>query len=275
MTTERLPKKTSSSDVDLRNFAMTIYGPPGIGKTRLAAAATSGGRKPLFLWTSPVKYVDAYKIAIPSWRTFTKVVTRLERERPDRYSAVVVDVVDMLGVHCRKEVCEAKGIDHPADLDYGKGWDMVNSEFRRWMAKLCALGYPVIFISHSAVREEKGRVVTTKKVVPTLQGAQWRVIYPICDVVGYMGFSTTDADADESGPRKLFFEPSEVVEAKDWTDRLPPYIVSHRDASKTWSELEAYLTGKRSKANQRSARTRGRAKKKAARKARRVRARKK
>jgi hypothetical protein len=48
------------------------------------------------------------------------------------------------------------------------------------------------------------------------------MVLPLCDVIGYCGFSLTNTqDVDLNSPRYLFFKPDETLEAKDRTGVLP------------------------------------------------------
>lgn len=234
-----LPTKTSLSYPRLSESIWLFHGPPGIGKSTLASGFRWGTRSPLFLYTSSVKYIDAYKMPMNSWATFKATVKRLERERPKRYSFIVVDVVDILYLHCRQEVCESINIAHESDLDHGKGWDAVKKEWTRWVAKLCTLGYGVVFVSHSEWKEIKTRIASYHRVVPTLQGAGWRTLYPLADFVGYVGFSAEEQK--DEGRRTIFFKPTEYVDCKDWTGRLPHAQRLWRDPARTFRELKAAL----------------------------------
>ena len=249
-----LPEKTRQDAVSFKDLIFLFYGGPGIGKSTLASAFTNGEASPLFLYTSPIRYISAYKLAISSWSAFKKAVRELEREKPDRYSAIVVDVVDTVWTYCRKEVCEKAGIEHEGDLTHGKGWDLVRSEFIGTAAKLCALGYPVIWLSHAKSVETRGRIITTKRIEPTAQTACRGIILPVCDIEGYIGFNADSADdLTGEGQRRIFFEPSETIEAKDWTGLLPSSIPmcvdddGKADPKRTVAIIKAYLTGKKAK----------------------------
>jgi len=231
--------KSSGETVDPRKLVWFLYGPPGIGKSLLASGF---GSSVLYLWTSSVKYIDAYKQPIMDWRSFVKAVRELQKLNGKRYSAVVVDTIDLLWMLCRQHVLEARGIEHETDLSHGKGFDMVRREFIPVIAKLTTCGYGVVFVSHAKVRDSNqgGRGVRMDRIVPTLQDSAKGIILPICDVEGYLGFSAEDVDED-TGKRRIFFQPTRIIEAKDWTDRLPKQMELVKDPAANYAELTKHL----------------------------------
>ncbi len=239
-----LPTKTSKGGaVNLGELVWFLYGPPGIGKSTFASGFCDGKKKPLFLWTSPIRYInDVYKKRISNWEEFEKVVKELQQMKGKRYSVIVIDVIDFLWMHCRQDVLEQRGIEHETDLSHGKGFDMVKRVFIPEIAKLCTCGYGVIFISHAKARDtQSGRAIQEQRIVPTLQDSAKGIILPICAIEGYLGFSTDDIDEEDNGKRKIFFEPTGLVEAKDWTGQLPKVAILNKDPLVTASKLTKYL----------------------------------
>ena len=238
-----LPNKTVlGGNVVLNQLVWFLYGPPGIGKSSLASGFRTGKSRPLFLWTSPITYIEGvYKKRISDWPTFKKTVKALKAKHPERYSVIVVDIIDFLFLHCRAHVLNHRGIEHESDLGHGKGFDMVKREFIPVIATLCTSGYGVVFISHAQSRDfQPGRGIKEQRIIPTLQGSAKNVILPICDIEGYLGFSPDDVE-DDTGKRRIFFEPTGSVEAKDWTGRLPTRMTLDRNPVITCKKLETAL----------------------------------
>lgn len=227
MSIVQLPTKQTLEGSRFSQLKWLLYGPPGIGKSTFFSKATDGDRKALFLNTDPgLRFIRAIKQPISSWSQFTNVVDTLVSKPSGLYSIVVLDTVDILFRMCRKFVCDREGINHVSELEWGKGTDMVRDQFELQITKLALLdqhGTGLAFISHSKDVEVRGRAIRTSKIMPTMQNAAYGIIAPLCDVIGYAGFTVTKAD--ESNPdgigRVVHWNPDETHEAKDRTGMLP------------------------------------------------------
>mgnify|MGYP001581697318 CR=1 FL=1 len=226
-----IPTVATLEGSDISELKWLLYGPPGIGKSSFFAKAkkTVKGvlKQPWFLHTDPgLRFIKALKTPILAWKTFKKIVKEVTERPPKHVSMLVLDTADLLFRMCRKEVCQARGLEHISDAEWGKGYDMVRDEFEQEVAKLALLdqhGIGLAFISHSKDVDIRGRTVKTNKLVPTLPKQAHDLIAPLCDVIGYAGFSIERADRTPEGEmgRIVQFEPDETVEAKDRTGLLP------------------------------------------------------
>lgn len=91
-----------------------------------------------------------------AWDVFLEVITELEKKDND-FKRVCIDLVEDLYEHCRLYVYDKYGWEHESDGGYGKGYDLVKTEFLSNMKRLKALGYQIIYISKELATE-----VTTK-----------------------------------------------------------------------------------------------------------------
>lgn len=218
-----LPTTQSSAEVpSLNKLIWLIYGAPGIGKSTLFSRFPNA----LFLYTDPgLSFITAFKHPIDKWSAFKDAVKELSTQAKPQYGIVIVDTIDLLWAQCVDYVCKARGIEHMSDEAWGKGYDIVEREFKVPIQQLCMLkskGCGVAFISHAMEIEIRGRIVKTSKVVPTMAKKARSIIMPLCDVIGYCGFSLAqNQDVDLASPRYLFFKPDETMEAKDRTMMLP------------------------------------------------------
>lgn len=87
-----------------------------------------------------------------AWTKFREVIDELEKHE-NGFKVIALDLVEDLYEHCRFYVFDQLGIKHESDGGYGKGWDMVRTEFLSQMKRLKSLGYRIIYISKELVTE--------------------------------------------------------------------------------------------------------------------------
>lgn len=87
-----------------------------------------------------------------AWSKFREVIDELEKH-DNSFHVIALDLVEDLYEHCRFYVFDQLGIKHESDGGYGKGWDMVRTEFLGQMKRLKSLGYRIIYISKELVTE--------------------------------------------------------------------------------------------------------------------------
>ena len=81
-----------------------------------------------------------------AWQKFLELVDELEKKEND-FKAIALDLIEDLYEHCRLYMYDKLGIEHEQDAGFGKGWDMVRTEFLSTIKRLKNLGYRIIYIS--------------------------------------------------------------------------------------------------------------------------------
>lgn len=100
-----------------------------------------------------------------AWENFLDVVSELEK-KDNEFERVCIDLVEDLYEHCRLYTYDKLGIEHEQDAGFGKGWDMVRTEFLSTMKRLKNIGYQIIYISKEIVNEinlKNGGKITSYK----------------------------------------------------------------------------------------------------------------
>lgn len=98
-----------------------------------------------------------------AWEVFLDVVAELEKKQND-FKRICIDLVEDLYEHCRLYMYDKLGIEHEQDAGYGKGWDMVRTEYLSTIKRLKNLGYQIIYISkeiESEITLKGGAKLTT------------------------------------------------------------------------------------------------------------------
>lgn len=81
-----------------------------------------------------------------AWEVFLEFVDELEKKE-NSFEVVALDLMEDLYEHCRLYIYNKLGIEHEQDAGFGKGWDMVRTEFLSTIKRLKNLGYRIIYIS--------------------------------------------------------------------------------------------------------------------------------
>lgn len=92
-----------------------------------------------------------------AWEVLKEVITELEKKQND-FETIVLDLVEDAHQHCRQYIFQKYGIQHESDTGFGKGWDLVSTEFLGVMKRLMTLDYQnIILISHEDVSKDLTR----------------------------------------------------------------------------------------------------------------------
>lgn len=205
-----------------------LYGQPFSGKTTFANQAPDV----IHLNTDGnVKYVDGARIIIReevtmegrlkkikyAWENFIEAVDLLIAGQHE-FKNVTVDLVEDVFEMCRVYMYNKLGIDHEQDAGFGKGYDMVRTQFLPQIRRLTAAGLGVILISHENVSEiikKNGEKITN--IYPNIQSKYANKIAGMVDIVGRVVIDDDDSrwitfktDNTQFGGGRLVFDESKV-----------------------------------------------------------------
>lgn len=98
-----------------------------------------------------------------AWESFKELIGELEK-KDNTFKVIALDLIEDLYEHCRLFVYDKLNIEHEQDAGFGKGWDIVKTEFLSTLKRLKNIGYRLIFISKEISKEinyKGGAKVTT------------------------------------------------------------------------------------------------------------------
>ena len=129
---------------------LTIYGPPAIGKTTLAA------RFPdviLIDTEDGSTHLDLKRITLKDYSSLCEALRAL----PDSdipCQTVAIDTIDHVELFLRDEVCRQHKIDGIEALGYGKGWVYLTEKFTEFISRyfdpLVSAGIHVVVVGHAS-----------------------------------------------------------------------------------------------------------------------------
>lgn len=204
----------------LQGSIIMLHGPYKVGKTQLVSQfprcwiiATEPGHK----------YVpDGVRVSMldpdDAWEEFVELV----KSDWKGVKTIAIDIIDNLYRACRDWYCAKNNINHPRDQPY-LGWDMLRSEFTKWIGKLfykaAKKNITLIFVTHTKEEEVETESGTFNKFMTTLTGQARAVICPLPDHVWFLGYFSEmdepDSDAVKAAhdKRTLWLRGGTIVEA--------------------------------------------------------------
>lgn len=210
-----LPKNERVPVDTVRYMKGWLYGAPFSGKTTFLDSAPD----PLNLNTDGnTKFVTMQRLLLRdevtktgrminrkfAWEIFKETIVDLEQGSD--FKTIIVDLVEDTREMCRVYMYDKLGIQHESDAGYGKGWDIIKTEYLSTMRRLLSLDYNIFLVSH----EDISRDITKKsgdkitRIAPNMPEAIANKLAGMVDFVARVV-------VEEDGSRVLSFVNSEVI----------------------------------------------------------------
>lgn len=206
-----LPKNERVQVNATRQIKGWIYGAPFSGKTTFLDQApdplnlnTDGNTN--YVTMQRVRIRDTYEGRVKkfAWEVFKEMIDELEKGSD--FKTVIVDLVEDTREMCRVYMYDKLNIQHESDSGYGKGWDIIKTEYLSTMRRVMNLDYNIFLVSHEDVSKEltrnSGERIT--KVSPNIQEAIANKLAGMVDFVGRVVVK-------DDGSRVLSFKTNEVI----------------------------------------------------------------
>lgn len=227
-----------------------IYGPPFSGKTTFLDNAPD----PLNLNTDGnTKYVTMQRIRIRdevtvsgrqtktkfAWEILKETIEELETYQND-FKTIIVDLVEDTREMCRLYMYDKYGWEHETDGGFGKGWDVIKTEYLSTMRRLLNLDYNVFLVSHEDtskdVTKSSGDKVT--RIAPNIQEALANKLAGMVDFVARVVIKKDDSrvlsfktDNVIFGGGRLHIDVDEIP--LDWNELMKVYEDANSRAKKS------------------------------------------
>lgn len=225
-----------------------IYGPPFSGKTTFLDSAPS----PLNLNTDGnTKYVTMQRLRIRdevtvegrqtkkkfAWEIFKEAIEELEKKQND-FETIIVDLVEDTREMCRLYMYDKYDWEHETDGGYGKGWDVIKTEYLSTMRKFFNLDYNCFIVSHEDtskdLTKQSGDKVT--RIAPNIQEGIANKLAGMVDFVARVVINKDDSrslsfktDNVIFGGGRLHIDIDEIP--LDWNELLKVYEEANKKAT--------------------------------------------
>lgn len=197
-----------------------IYGAPKVGKSTFCSQFES----PLFLDSeSGLRNLETYNIPISNWQDAMDAYAALSEAKKKGelpFKTLVFDTINNFYLMCMEHVCKKNGINHPSDLDYGKGWSMVRIPFTNLMNAFKSLGLGIVYVAHASEKTIKTRKGEYTRFDAAIAGQAYEQIVGSADFILFAQIET-----DANGERRILrTKPCEYWNAGDKTGKLPEVL---------------------------------------------------
>ena len=212
-----LPSAERRNITETKKRKIWIYGAAFSGKTTFLDAApnplnlnTDGNIQFVTMPYIPIKdevtvegRVTKRKFA---WEVFKDTITELEKGG-NEFKTIIVDLLEDTREMCRVYKYNEMKIQHESDSGYGKGWDIIRTEYLSTIRRLFNLDYEnIVVVSHEDVSKDitkkNGQNIT--RIAPNIQDAIANKIAGMVDIVARVV-------VEDDGARTLNFKSNEVV----------------------------------------------------------------
>lgn len=212
-----LPKNERRSIGDIKKRKIWLYGAPFSGKTTMLEQApdplnlnTDGNIEFVTMPYIPIKDKIVVEGRITkktfAWEVLKEVISELEKKQND-FKTIIIDLLEDTREMCRLYKYDEMGIQHESDSGYGKGWDIIKTDYLSTIRRIFNLDYEnIVVISHEDVSKDitkkNGQNIT--RVAPSIQDAIANKVAGMVDIVARVV-------VEDDGSRTLNFKSNEVV----------------------------------------------------------------
>lgn len=216
-----LPSKKSPRTIDINNISVVIHGIPKIGKSTWCSQIPNC----LALLFEPGwNAIEAYKMDIKQWEDLKEVYKSLQtldrqKKLKEKYGAIIIDTIDIAHERCADFICRKYNVAHQADLQYGKGWAFVTTEFRMMLTNLAQLSIPLFLVSHTKEIEVEKRAEKYRMQSLSISDSPKRIVLGLVEIILY--FDVAYSQSERKQVRVVRTKPNKYFEAGDRTGILP------------------------------------------------------
>ena len=141
-----------------------------------------------------------------AWEVFKDTIAELEKKQND-FKTIIVDLLEDTREMCRIYMYDDLGIQHESDAGFGKGWDIIKTEYLSTIRRLFNLDYEnIIVVSHEDISKDitkkNGQNIT--RIAPNIQDAIANKVAGMVDIVARVV-------VEDDGRRTLNFKQNEVI----------------------------------------------------------------
>lgn len=169
------------------------------------------------------------------------------RDTEHNFRTIVIDTLDNMYELCRRHVLAKLRIEHEQEAGHGKGYGLVNDEFKRVLYSLGRLPYGLVLVGHSKVFDMENATQKYQMSSLNLSGAPREICLAFADIILFCDHEREKNE--ETGKteikRVLRAKPSLYYNAGDRFNKIPaivPFSIGDDPAQHAFKLLQESLT---------------------------------
>ena len=203
-----------TTGIKARPQKVCIYGPEGVGKTRLASDLPS----PIFIDAEGgTDHIDVSRVEVHTMGEIREAVQFLKREKHD-FKTVVLDTIDWVEKRLIVEVCASYKVDSIEKIDggYGKGYTILEEHMMQFLGELDALrkkGMHIVLLAHSQVKKHEDPELGTAydRYILKLEKKTSGLIKEWVDALLFYRFKTVTAERSDGNTNRGIAKGREIA----------------------------------------------------------------
>ena len=203
-----------TSGIKARPQKVCIYGPEGVGKTRLASDLPS----PIFIDAEGgTDHIDVSRVEVHTMGEIREAVQFLKREKHE-FKTVVLDTIDWVEKRLIVEVCASYKVDSIEKIDggYGKGYTILEEHMMQFLGELDALrkkGMHIVLLAHSQVKKHEDPELGTAydRYILKLEKKTSGLIKEWVDALLFYRFKTVTAERSDGNTNRGIAKGREIA----------------------------------------------------------------
>ena len=204
--------------IKIRPQKVVIYGPEGVGKTKLASCLPS----PVFIDAEGgTDHMDVPRVEVSDMKGVRGAIEFIKKN-PGDFKTVVLDTIDWIEKRLIKDVCSQYGKDSIEKIEggYGKGYNILSEQFLAFLdgdlEGLLKAGFNVVLLAHAKVEkhEDPELAASNDRYTLKMEKKTAPLVKEWADALLFYRFKAVTAERDGTGKHRGISRGREIATSR-------------------------------------------------------------
>lgn len=174
-----------------------------------------------------------HAVPVADWRSFVQYLKQISSNPKlrEKFDTIAIDTLDKMYKAAYNHSLKILGVTDPGDVKWGKAWRQIRNSFEQAITEITKLGFGIIFIDHSDVKENEDTGVIEHNLA--VDGKEREFVSGLCDLILFVNKELRD---DLKG------KPNADELAAD-ANNLMVYAYSYLNTPQVWAEAKSRIKG--------------------------------